>query len=106
MQGFEPKPTPIKRIDMGGLFSFALVLLLGITMVAKVLLQHQIRDLEAQYYTDLIYHAELKEQWGQMLLESAHLTAPLLVEQQARTELRMQRPQQIKYVVLTEDHSP
>ncbi|WP_239232370.1 cell division protein FtsL [Thiomicrospira aerophila] len=88
---------------MGGLFTLILVVILGLAMMAKVLLQHQIRELEAQYYSELVYHAQLKEQWGQMVLESAHLTAPLLVEQQARTDLKMQRPQHIRYLVLTEE---
>jgi cell division protein FtsL len=99
-------PTPIKRIDMGGLFTLILVALLGLTFIAKVLLQHQIRDLEADYYERLAQHSELREAWGQMMLESAHLTAPLLVEQQARSQLNMRKPQERQYLVLTEENEP
>ncbi|WP_234968952.1 cell division protein FtsL [Thiomicrospira sp. ALE5] len=88
---------------MSGLFTFGLILVLGMALVAKVLLQHQIRDLEAAYYEQLEYQSQLREEWGQMLLESAHLTAPLLVEQQARSHLNMQKPLQRQFLVLTEE---
>lgn len=102
----QSKPTPIKRIDKGGLLTFILVALLAVAFMAKVLLQHQIRDLEAVYYDRLAQHSELREAWGQMMLESAHLTAPLLVEQQARSQLNMRKPQERHYLVLTEENQP
>lgn len=106
MKWLQPKPAPIMLFDKGGLFILLLLMLLGVLLVAKVLMQHQIRDLEATYYDKLAYHADLQKQWGQMMLETAHLTAPLLVEQQAREHLKMQRPDAIHYLILTEDPSP
>lgn len=100
------EPTPIKLFDMGGLFTLALVVLLGLALIAKVLLQHQIRDLESAYYAQLAYQSQLREDWGKMVLESAHLTAPLLVEQQARAQLNMRKPSQPHFLVLTEEKEP
>jgi cell division protein FtsL len=102
----QSKPTPIKRIDKGGLLTFLLIMLFGLALIAKVLLQHQIRDLEADYYDRLAQYSELREAWGQMMLETAHLTAPLLVEQQARSQLNMRKPLERHYLVLTEESQP
>ncbi|MDG6774016.1 cell division protein FtsL [Thiomicrorhabdus sp. ZW0627] len=84
-----PKPTHLKVFKWRGFFLFGLVISVLITLVAIILVQHQIRHTETQYYMALQKNIQAKEEWGRLMLEKMHLSAPARIEQIAQTKLNM-----------------
>lgn len=84
-----PKPTHLKDFKWRGLFLFILIMLVIVSLVAIVSVQHNIRTLEAQYYHSLKQSLNAAEESGRLRLEKEHLTAPARVDQIARNQLNM-----------------
>ncbi|WP_051640752.1 cell division protein FtsL [Thiomicrorhabdus sp. Milos-T2] len=84
-----PEPTHLKAYKWRGFFLFILVTLVLASLLAIVHVQHQIRNVESQYYQSLKQALVAKEQWGRLMLEKEHLTSPTMVEQVAKQKLHM-----------------
>lgn len=84
-----PEPTHLKEFKWRGFFLFILVTLVLASLLAIVHVQHQIRNVESQYYQSLKQALVAKEQWGRLMLEKKHLTSPTMVEQVATQKLHM-----------------
>jgi len=85
------KPTHLKFNKWRGLFLFILWLILLVSLVAIVKVEHQVRGLETQYYQVLKEALKANEESGRLRLEKEHLTAPARVEYIAKTEMNMTR---------------
>lgn len=84
-----PEPTHLNAFKWRGFFLFLLVTLVCASLLAIVHVQHQIRNVESQYYQSLKLALVAKEQWGRLMLEKKHLTSPIMVEQVAKQKLNM-----------------
>ncbi|BCN93875.1 hypothetical protein THMIRHAM_16600 [Thiomicrorhabdus immobilis] len=84
-----PEPTHLNAFKWRGFFLFLLVTLVCASLLAIVHVQHQIRNVESQYYQSLKQALVAKEQWGRLMLEKKHLTSPIMVEQVAKKKLDM-----------------
>ncbi|MEA1989793.1 MAG: cell division protein FtsL [Pseudomonadota bacterium] len=84
-----PEPTHLKDFKWRGFFLFLLVALVCISLLAIVHVQHQIRNVESQYYQSLKHTLVAKEEWGRLMLEKKHLTSPAMVENIAKQKLDM-----------------
>ena len=60
-----------------------------LSLLAIIQVQHQIRHTETDYYAALKKKIQAKEEWGRLSLEKMHLSAPARVEQIAQTKLNM-----------------
>lgn len=58
-------------------------------LVAIVQVQHSIRHTETEYYHALQKTLAAREEWGRLMLEKMHLSAPARVEQIAQSRLQM-----------------
>ncbi len=59
------------------------------SLIAIIQVQHQIRHTETQYYLALQKNLQAKEEWGRLMLEKMHLSAPARIEQIAQSKLNM-----------------
>jgi len=84
-----PEPTHLKVFKWRGFFLFLLVTLVCASLLAIVHIQHQIRNVESQYYQSLKHALTAKEEWGRLMLEKKHLTSPAMVENIAKQKLDM-----------------
>ncbi len=88
-----PIPTPFKpsqnHWNLPGLFALGLLSLILVTMIAIVIVQHNIRGLETIYAEKITTQSQQHEEWGKLSLEKHHLSAPARVEQIAREKLGM-----------------
>jgi len=84
-----PEPTRLKDFKWRGFFLFLLVALVCVSLLAIVHVQHQIRNVESQYYQSLKQTLVAKEEWGRLMLEKKHLTSPAMVEKIAKQKLDM-----------------
>lgn len=76
-------------ITWRGFFLFGLVIIVLVSLLAIVKVQHQIRHIETDYYLALQNNIQAKEEWGRLTLEKMHLSAPARVEQIAQSKLNM-----------------
>lgn len=60
-----------------------------LTILAIIQVQHQIRHTETRYYLALQDTIKAKEEWGRLMLEKTHLSAPARIEHIAHTKLKM-----------------
>jgi cell division protein FtsL len=100
------KPNRLIRFSPAGLFAFILLLILALTGLAQVWMQHHLRHLETAYYEQLQLKSKLTEDWGRLMLEKSHLSSPSRVERNAREELDMQLPQTGYFVIIPIEPSP
>lgn len=84
-----PEPTHLKAFKWRGFFLFLLVALVSVSLLAIVHVQHQIRNVESQYYQSVKQTLVAKEEWGRLMLEKKHLTSPAMVENIAKQKLDM-----------------
>ena len=89
MQNRSPEPTRFKPFKWRGFFVFVLALLILLSLLAIVQVQHEIRNLESRYYQSMQQTLVAKEEWGRLMLEKKHLTSPARVEQVAKQQLNM-----------------
>ncbi|NPA71809.1 MAG: cell division protein FtsL [Gammaproteobacteria bacterium] len=89
MQARFPKPTHLNVFKWRGLFLFILIVILVISSVAVVRVQHEIRHLETRYYQSLKHALHAHEERGRLLLEKRYLMSPARVERVAKTQLDM-----------------
>lgn len=84
-----PSLRQFKPISWQGFFAPILLLLLAVSMIAIVEVQHQVRHLETQVAQSLKKQVELHQELGKLTLEKHHLTALARVEYIAKTQLNM-----------------
>lgn len=84
-----PKPTHLIVVKWRGFFLFSLLLVILLSLLAIIKVQHQIRHTETDYYLALKNQIQAKEEWGRLTLEKMHLSSPARVEQIAQTQLNM-----------------
>lgn len=94
------KPTRLIKISRAGLFAFLLLMFLVVSLVAIVLVQHQVRHLETESYFLNQQKNKLEQQWGQLLLEKDHLSALGRVDRIAKEELDMVIPDEQEVIWL------
>lgn len=82
------KPSQVS-LSPSGFFAFILLLIILISLLGIVFVQHQIRHLETEYALQLQDRKNAQEEWGRLTLEKHHLSAPARVEQLARDKLNM-----------------
>lgn len=76
-------------IKWRGFFLFSLILIVLLSLLAIIKVQHKIRYIETDYYLALQDKIQAKEEWGRLTLEKMHLSAPARVERIAQTKLNM-----------------
>lgn len=79
-----------------GFFLFSLIIIVLVSLLAIVKVQHQIRHIETDYYLALQNKIQAQEEWGRLTLEKMHLSAPARVEQIAQTKLDMTMDKSVK----------
>mgnify|MGYP000060267485 CR=1 FL=1 len=84
-----PRLNRLSKANLGGFLTFSLLMVILVSMVAIVLVQHQVRHLETQYAQAMQREVMLQEEQGKLILEKHHLTALARVEHLARTRLQM-----------------
>jgi cell division protein FtsL len=84
-----PKPTHLTPFKWRGFFLFGLLGLILLSLIGIISVQHQIRHLETDYYHALQQTIQAQEEWGRLMLEKTHLSAPARVEQLAQSKLGM-----------------
>ncbi|WP_044407062.1 cell division protein FtsL [Thiomicrospira microaerophila] len=94
------KPIREQASTAHGLFAFLLLCLLSALIGITILLQHHIRHLETQIFNATQAKAQLDEEWGRLMLEKSHLSAPGRVESMARDKLGMQASKPTTILVL------
>jgi len=72
-----------------GFFLFSLLLIVLLSLLAIIQVQHQIRHTETDYYLALKNQIQAEEEWSRLMLEKMHLSAPARVEQIAQSQLNM-----------------
>lgn len=94
------KPTNVSKNKSSGLFLFILlVLFLFVLLVGNVLLAHENRGLQKEYYKTHDQLLEARDQWGELMIEYSHLTSPARVEKIAKEQLDMVNIQENKQTV-------
>ncbi|BBP46559.1 hypothetical protein THMIRHAS_19320 [Thiosulfatimonas sediminis] len=94
------KPTNLSETKRSGLFLlFFLMLLLFALLVGNVLLGHEIRGLQKEYYKTHDQLLEARDQRGELMIEYSHLTAPARVEKIAKEKLGMKAIQENKQTI-------
>jgi len=84
-----PKPTHLMVIKWRGFFLFSLIIIVLMSLLAIIKVQHEIRHIETDYYLALQNKIQAREEWGRLTLEKMHLSAPARVEQIAQSKLNM-----------------
>lgn len=84
-----PKPTHLPTIKWRGFFLLGLLFTVLALFVAIILVQHEIRHTETEYSHALQKNIQAREEWGRLMLEKMHLTAPARIEQIAGSRLNM-----------------
>lgn len=97
------KPSRLASAKRAGLFAFILLCLLAMIWVLSVLIQHKVRKLETQYHQALETQRQLEEEWGRLMLEKGHLSAPLRIEQLADKHLQMHSPKSAEIIVVQQE---
>ncbi len=82
------KPSQ-NRLSLARFFLLGMLGIVLISMLAIVVIQHEIRNLETDYAKSLKIQNQQREEWGRLSLEKHHLSAPARVEQVAREKLNM-----------------
>ncbi len=82
------KPQQDKS-NLSGLFALGFLAVILVAMISIVLVQHNIRNLETAYAKMFAYQKQHHGEWGRLILEKHHLSAPARVEQIARENLNM-----------------
>lgn len=84
-----PKPTHLIVVKWRGFFLFSLLIIVLLSLLAIIKVQHKIRYIETDYYLALQDKIQAKEEWGRLTLEKMHLSAPARVERIAQSKLNM-----------------
>ncbi len=84
-----PEPTHLKAFKWRGFFLFLLSLIMLASLLGIVYVQHEIRHTESRYHAVMQQTLVAKEEWGRLMLEKEHLTAPAMVEKIAIEQLNM-----------------
>lgn len=84
-----PYSSWFSSVNWRGFFALILLLVIFLSFIVIIQLQHQIRHLETQYAKALQQEVALQEELGKLKLEKHHLSALARVEDLARTELHM-----------------
>ena len=84
-----PEPTHLKAFKWRGFFLFLLSLIMLASLLGIVYVQHEIRHTESSYHAVMQQTLVAKEEWGRLMLEKEHLTAPAMVEKIAIEQLNM-----------------
>lgn len=94
------KPTHLSKAKPRGLFLLVLlVLLLFALLVGNILLAHEIRGLQKEYYKTHDQLLEARDLRGELMIEYSHLTSPARVEKIAKQQLGMVNIQENKQTV-------
>ncbi|CAN8138960.1 cell division protein FtsL [Thiomicrorhabdus sp. 6S2-11] len=94
------KPTNLSQTKSSGLFLLVLlVLFLFVLLIGNILLSHEIRGLQKEYYKTHDQLLDARDQRGELMIEYSHLTSPARVEKIAKERLGMVNIQDHKQTV-------